>query len=54
MMVVLLLACQEGESLQGLMRKLISTLSGDDEEFKVIICDDVRKEQTQKLREEYA
>lgn len=54
MILVLLPAYNEEESLPQLMPKLQQTLSGMGEEFKILVCNDGSKDGTQAMLEEYA
>lgn len=54
MILVLLPAYNEGESLPQLMPKLQQTLSGMGEEFKNLVCNDWSKDGTQAMLEEYS
>ena len=54
MIVVLLPAYNEEESLPRLMPKLQATLTKFGEDYKIIVCNDGSKDKTQELFEEYA
>lgn len=54
MIVILLPAYNEEESLPRLMPKLHATLTGMGEEFKIVVCNDGSKDRTQEMLEEYA
>ncbi len=54
MIIILLPAYNEEESLPLLMPKLQSTLTGMGEAFKIIVCNDGSKDRTQELLEAYA
>lgn len=54
MILVLLPAYNEEESLPQLMPKLQQTLSGMGEEFKILVCNDGSRDGTQAMLDEYA
>ena len=54
MIIILLPAYNEQESLPRLLPKLQQTLSSIDEEFKIVVCNDGSKDRTQAMLEEYA
>lgn len=54
MIVILLPAYNEEESLPPLMSKLRTALTNFGEEFKIIVCNDGSRDKTQELLEEYA
>jgi dolichol-phosphate mannosyltransferase len=54
MILILLPAYNEEESLPRLMPKLQQTLSSMNEEFKILVCNDGSKDRTQELLDEYA
>lgn len=54
MILVLLPAYNEEESLPRLMPKLKQTLSSMNEGFKILVCNDGSKDRTQTMLEEYA
>jgi dolichol-phosphate mannosyltransferase len=54
MILVLLPAYNEEESLPRLMPKLGSTLAEMGEEYKIVVCNDGSKDRTQVILEEYA
>ena len=54
MILVLLPAYNEEESLPQLMPKLQETLTGMEEDFKILVCNDGSKDRTQAMLEEYA
>jgi dolichol-phosphate mannosyltransferase len=54
MILILLPAFNEEESLPGLMPKLKSTMSERGEDYKVLVCNDGSSDNTQGMLEEYA
>lgn len=54
MILILLPAYNEEESLPRLMPKLQQTLSGMEEEFRILVCNDGSKDGTQAMLEKYA
>jgi len=54
MILILLPAYNEEESLPRLMPKLQQTLSSMNEEFKILVCNDGSKDRTQEMLEDYA
>ncbi|MBF0612081.1 MAG: glycosyltransferase family 2 protein [Magnetococcales bacterium] len=54
MILVLLPAYNEEESLPKLMPKLQQTLAAMNEEFKILVCNDGSRDRTQSMLEEYA
>jgi len=54
MIIVLLPAFNEEESLPKLLPKLYKTLSGLSEDFKIIVCDDGSRDKTHSMLEQYA
>jgi dolichol-phosphate mannosyltransferase len=54
MILILLPAYNEEESLSQLMPKLQQTLCGMGEEFKILVCNDGSRDATQEMLEEYA
>ena len=54
MIIILLPAYNEEESLPGLIPKLESTLTGMSESYKVIVCNDGSRDRTQEMLEQYA
>jgi len=54
MIIILLPAYNEEDSLPRLMPKLKQTLSHMDEEYRILVCNDGSKDRTQAMLEEYA